>query len=438
MASITWTGHAAAIKQVDTITIANTWAADDTCTLTINSKDLVVTIGSLVTTAQVATTIRQAIENIAFTDSTASMNLDNGKNDFPELSEVVATVSGAVVTLTAKKAGRPFTISVTETTAGNGTATEATAPAATGPNHWNAADNCSGAAVPSSDDTLYFDGSGNSDLLYSLTTGLNTITLVVNKSYAGNIGLPHINAQNPLGVYEEYRETHLRATDPILYQGDGAGPNKTGRVFIRGTTTCDVNIISTGPESTVTGPATQVFAPLEVTGFMRSGSVALGYRNLDTTKVGAITVMDGSLHLGNGCLPISSAVTITIHGGTILIDQRVGVATPIDLAIFGGIVTANGGSIGIVSIDGDGWLKWNTDNNQAGSDQVTLRGNGHLDFSEQDGTVAINTIERYSGSSRISDPHKAVSSLVIDNNGTADVSRLNIGSDFKLTRAAVS
>lgn len=437
MATRTWLGNAAAIKQVDTVTIASVWAADDTVTLTINSKDLVITIGSLITTAQVATTVQQAIENIAFTDSTATKNLANGKFDFPELAETVATVSGSVVTLTAKTAGKPFTLTATYVTDGLGTATKATSTAATGPNHWDATDNWSGATVPVSNDTIHFDDSGRDDLLYALTTGLNTITIVVSKSFGFNIGLPFINAQDPRATYEEYRETHLRATDPIIYQGDGSGKNKTGRVFIRGTTTCDINIVSTGRESPITGPATQVFAPLQVTGFMRSGSLGLGYRNQDTTLLGAFTIMGGDLHLGNGCSPIASPVTLTVHDGTVLIDQRMGTGSPLDLDIFGGTVTANGGSIGIVTLEG-GTLLWNTDNNQAGSDQVTLRGDGHLDFTGQDGAVTMNVVERYSKESRITDPHKAVTSLIIDNNNVSDISNLRIGSNFKITRAAVT
>ena len=60
MATKYWT--ASAVQQYDRWdgTVAGTWAAGDTATITINGKSLVVTIGSLVTTAQVATTIVQA------------------------------------------------------------------------------------------------------------------------------------------------------------------------------------------------------------------------------------------------------------------------------------------------------------------------------------------------------------------------------------------
>ena len=84
MATRTWLGNAIDIAQKNTVTIANTWATSDTATLTINGKSLVVTIGSLVTTAQVATTIQQAVEGISFTDTTASVTPTDGKDDFPE------------------------------------------------------------------------------------------------------------------------------------------------------------------------------------------------------------------------------------------------------------------------------------------------------------------------------------------------------------------
>ena len=46
MGTVVHRGGAVGVKQVDTITVANTWATSDTVTLTINGRDLLITIGS--------------------------------------------------------------------------------------------------------------------------------------------------------------------------------------------------------------------------------------------------------------------------------------------------------------------------------------------------------------------------------------------------------
>ena len=75
MATIRWVGSSLNRKQVSRITVANTWTAGDTYTLTIDNIDFILTIGTLVTTAQVATTIYQALTGTAFTDTTASATI---------------------------------------------------------------------------------------------------------------------------------------------------------------------------------------------------------------------------------------------------------------------------------------------------------------------------------------------------------------------------
>ena len=57
MATILWRGDSTPIPQVDTVTIALTWATADDLTLTINGKTLVLTIGTDTSTANVATAL---------------------------------------------------------------------------------------------------------------------------------------------------------------------------------------------------------------------------------------------------------------------------------------------------------------------------------------------------------------------------------------------
>lgn len=230
MATLTWLGNAAAVRQIDTVTVANTWATSDTATLTINGKDLVVTIGADVTTVQVAAAIRDAwnatsrLDSEGATDATSNF----GGQEFGEFAEVTASIdpdATSVVVLTANRAGVPFTLSVTETTAGSGTATEATTQAATGPNHWNNVDNWDTGAVPVSDDTVVFRDSDVS-CLYGLPNGTLEVTILQYQSFVGAVGLPPINRTNQAKPYAEYRQRYVRLDDA------GSGTNIAHRFGI--------------------------------------------------------------------------------------------------------------------------------------------------------------------------------------------------------------
>ena len=118
--------------QIDTITIADTWAQNDTVTIDVGGTEVVVTIGTLVTTTQVATTIKQAWMNETLTDSAASYTPDNGGQEKAITSRLTATnllttgAASAVVELRSQKDTIAFTMTATEVTAGDGSATAAT------------------------------------------------------------------------------------------------------------------------------------------------------------------------------------------------------------------------------------------------------------------------------------------------------------------------
>jgi hypothetical protein len=114
--------------QIDTVTIALTWATADTIVLTIGSQSVTVTIGGDTTTQEVALTLKQAFNGETITDGTATVDPAAGAVSLSNFADLVATVSESVVTITGAK-GVAFSLSVVETTAGDGTATEATVTA---------------------------------------------------------------------------------------------------------------------------------------------------------------------------------------------------------------------------------------------------------------------------------------------------------------------
>jgi hypothetical protein len=231
MATRRYLGHAANTQQVDTITIANTWAQNDTVTLTIDNIDVVITIGTLVTTAQVATTIKQVFNGETLTDTSASYTPNSGVQSIGQFTEMTASVSGSVVSLTANVAGKPFTLSVTESTAGDGTATEATSITAVGKYHFSAQDNHSGNTVPVDNDTIVFD-LGSVGPLYGLTPTIQPAAVYVMQSFTGPVGLPEQNIDNATYPYADYRTKDLTFDDNSVTcsyhigQGEGQGSSR--------------------------------------------------------------------------------------------------------------------------------------------------------------------------------------------------------------------
>ena len=135
MATNRYIGNAANVARTYTVTFAKgggaDWAAADTATATVNTKALVVTMGSAVTTAALAgTEFKKAWNGTASAANEYTANFDaSGHGEFAEMT---ATDDGAgVITLTGDTAGKEITVtSVTEVTAGTGTATLASVTAA--------------------------------------------------------------------------------------------------------------------------------------------------------------------------------------------------------------------------------------------------------------------------------------------------------------------
>ena len=157
MAVKRWTGNAVKVVDQYSVTIANTWAAADTCTLSINGLDLVLTIGTDVTTADVANALNAAINASSKDSGLISDETRNiGGQEIRELTEVSSTVSGSVVTVTANVAGLPVIFTVSQTTAGSGTATKAQTSTATGPNFFDNADHWY-PSLPATTNLIRFD-----------------------------------------------------------------------------------------------------------------------------------------------------------------------------------------------------------------------------------------------------------------------------------------
>lgn len=457
MATKTWTGNAAAVRQIDLITVALIWAAADTVTMTINGKDLVVTIGTAGTsTANVAAAIRDAwnatsrLDSEGATDATSNF----GGQEHGEFSEVTASIdddSTSVVILTGNTPGKPFVLTVTEVTAGTGTATESTSQAATGPNHWNNGDNWDDLSVPANDDTVVFKES-NVSCKYGLPTALE-VTGQIYQSFTGTIGLARMNTDNTAKPYLEYRARTVQlsaaGTGTAITHTFGVGAGN-GSPLINWTHDGDVGL-------TVSALVYNTGTP------QISGTKALNLEIANSTSVGSITILKGSVDLAPKILSTQNVATLNIgytnsqatdcdvtfnaNGGALVVTQAGGNVEITDLFAMAGNLTismvggtmvsrlktsANTVSITIVNAT----LVWSS---AELIDSLVIGTGGTFDLEKDMRAVTISTCDLYEGASLLDEFARGVYSAGIDLNrcGIDDVT-VRVGNNRRLTISAAA
>lgn len=318
MATRTFRGDAVAVAQVTTISVDDTWATGDTAVLTINGKDLTLTVGTTSTTAQIALDI---IDMVNGDDANGDETRSTTGNLIPEFDEITASnVTASTVTLTADTKGVPFTITASETTAGDGTlGTPTNSTAATGPNHYDDADNWSDSTLPVDADDVVVDA-GDTDILYGLDQNAVTpASFKVMQRYSGNIGLPYENANG----YTEYRDRYLKvgnsgdATNITVTIGLGSG-NGSGRMNIDfGTGQYTATIFNTG-NSRVTGTTALQLLGSHATNTVtiHGGDVGMAINGGETANIDTITMHGGALRCGAGV----TVEDISVYAGTFKAD----------------------------------------------------------------------------------------------------------------------
>lgn len=327
MATRRWLGRAAATFDKWTITVANTWAANDTGTITINGKNLVLTVGATVTTAQVATELTTMF-NGGGTFGTGYSSTNTG-DQYGEFNEITAATSGSTVVLTCDTAGVPVTITVSESTAGSGTLAIAHTVTATGPNYFDDTNNWEGAAVPTTGDDVYIDDS-DVDILYGLAQSAATLsTLTIGSTFTGDIGLPKTNANG----YPEYRADYLAisATTVTIGRGNGQG---SGRIKIDyGGNANTTEILATGSPAETGLEAILLKGTSITTLEVHSGSVGVAPHGADTSTVTTLRNAAGSVQ----CYTAATITTVNNTGGTLTLHKA-----PTTLNQNGGVVTILG------------------------------------------------------------------------------------------------
>jgi hypothetical protein len=403
MATVRWIGNALPVQQVTTITIAGTWATGDIATVTMNGKDISITIGTDATTTAVALALQEAISG---TDQTGTgdhtFSVTNGQT-IPEFREVTATVASAVLTLTADTlVGKPFTVTTSETTASTDgvVGTPSTTTAATGPHHFDNADNWSTGSVPVDADDIWFD-SGSVSCLYALSqSSVTPSSINVTMGFTGSIGLPETNTDTSGYSYREYRDTYLAlgesgdATNISVNIGNGPGQG-SGRIKIaNGTSQATVNVRSTGQASETGVPAflwkgtaaTNVFN-------ITKGDAGIGFFADDAATVATLRVGYQTNQLGDSSVACGEGVTLTtvnVTGGELITRSAVTTAN-----VNGGELTHAEGTLGTLNLDG-GQCIYRSDGTMT---TANVGSGGVLDFRQDMRARTVTNCNLYDGSS---------------------------------------
>lgn len=361
MSTIYATHGAAAVKQIDSLPVTGTWTAADTVTLTMNGKDLIVTIGADTSTTQVAEAIRDAwnggdrlnSEN-GGTDATSNF----GGQEFGEYAEAEASIdpdAASTVLITGRRAGVPFTLSVAVTTFSDGDISESTTQAATGPWHWDNGDNWSGGSAPANDDVVVLkDQSGpNIGFKYGLPNASKEVTIEHWMSYTGQIGLPPVNTDNPGKPYPEYRQRYVRLDDAgggtDIAHRFGLGKDGTGSPLINlnhTTVKCSPVVYNTGTPQIQGLKALNICCTANTSTLnILGGSVDYGSQDSGTSAFVTVTQSGGD---SRGVAGLKAGSAVTCSGGMMLIGGTTAITT---LVCYGGTVRLEGQTATITTVN---------------------------------------------------------------------------------------
>ncbi len=321
MATNIWRGDAPDVAQQTTIVLGGTWAANDTITLTISDIDLVLTIGATFDLATILDNLLVMVTGSGSFGTGYSSAGDVKGNQTGVFSELGATEDGVdTLTLTAARAGRPYTLTSARVTAVAGTIVQTTTVANSSKSDFEDDLNWSNGAKPIAADDVIFEDS-NVDCLYNLDqSAVAHNSFKVRQSYTGRLGLQEINRDGSI-VYEEYRGTFLQTAslDIEIGQGEGTG---SGRIKIDSGAAVGVvvDVQNTGgAENEALGAFIWKGTNSTNTVTCQAGTVGLGVIALDNAVMATLNVINATVVHFNG-----TATTTNVNGtGTLNSDATI-------------------------------------------------------------------------------------------------------------------
>ena len=426
------TSGALDVADIWKVVLSGTWTAGDTITFTVGNRSLVMTAGSTVTTAALATALTEMWNGDSITgDNTRS---DTGDN-VPEFAEATASIGAttSTVLITMNTAGIPLGFSASRTTASSGAITVTNPTVASGSQFWGGAANWSN-GVPAAGDTVYFDNASGS-VRYGLDQSAVTVAaLYIDQSFTGELGLPATNDNG----YPEYREQYLKIGSTILKVGRGSGTGSQRLKINTGSVQTALTVYATGTSADEL-PALQWKGTNSSNALVMSGgSVGVALFGSETATLATVNKSGGDLTTGAG---VTLSGALTHGGGTWVINSAV--ATSLTQTS-GASVTINGtGAVASLELQG-GECVYNTTGTLGGS--TVVGGDATLDFSQNPVVVQVtNPIDGFGQNARIIDSLRRVwdgstaLKLVVDGNSGFDPGTQVVwGPNSRLSRAATA
>ena len=355
-----WRGSAAAVAQVDTLTVGGTVEADDIFIITMTDEKgetevLSVVAGSTTKTA-VATTIAAA-----FNASTHYM-----------FTPITALAVGETVTLTADTAGVPFYAAATTTETGGGGADDQTfiraaTTANSGPYDWNTQanwfDDEGDNDLPGSEaaDTVYVEGdsAGNATIKYGLDQDAITVLTALNITRA-QVGENGQDGRPP---------TYLRilaTTVNINYPCGPGTPRHSAPVNVDVTTTAStINIYDSGTNNPTTEPAVNILANEATTDiYIKKGIVGIASHAGETGAIDILNVSFVSNRTGDAKVYIGAGLTqdeLVMSGGLVEISNSITTKVEVTGGILDTTKSKSAITLPYVKLDPSGIYKHNID-----------------------------------------------------------------------------
>src|SRR5579883_534540 len=415
MATLSWTGSAPSIAQVNTWTFTGTWSSADVITVTIGSKAYTFTTGS----ATIATFFASLLAALQGLSSSL----------WPEFAEKTWGGTTPALTATANTAGKPFTCTISTNSAlgtinGASSSTGTATTASSGPYDVSVAANYSTGVLPANGDTLIIDREG-ARLRYGLDQ--HTVTLAVRRITAQDvqIGLPEINADAV--AYSEYRPTFWKIGVTSDYVNSRSGRLKLDYYTIQ--TTCTVDYTGKGVDQNI--PALLINGTNASNAFnIFGGQVAFAFFGGNSCTVNTLKLDNAATVTCNyGC----TLNTANNYGGALTVNTSGGVATALNHPQAGNAVTTILGTGGVAQLTAyGGTIDYQTSGTLAGN--TVLGGNAVLTFdNDQRARTVSNAITVYSAQVVVTDQFLTCGTLTV-NYQYCSPGRFGAGSKVAITR----
>ena len=419
-----------ATNEVQSLSIGGGTPTSGTFTLTYDGQTTAA-IAYDATAANVETAL-EALANLDTADVTCSGGPLPGTAVAIEFTGTLAATNVAQITAADVDldTGLPAVVTSTQGAAGPDTLTLATANAATGKHFWDDAGNWAENAVPQNGDDVYIQN-GSVDILYGLDQSAVTLdSLTVDPSYAGNIGLPRINAGSDQ-PYEEYRDQYLAIGATVVDVG-GEGPG-SGRIKLdTGTAQTTLNVRGTG------SPLEDGIPPLLFKGSHSSNVVNVSRGHVGIAVFGGETATIDVLRITMTDFE-NDAVVLCGTGVTLdEVDQIAGTLTTqssmTTIDQNGGELVHLAGSIDTLNLD-KGTFRFRSTGTLTAAN---VGGQGLLDFSQdmRSRTVASCTLFE---NAELRDPFRTVAFTagIALHRCSLEAVRLDLGDHYKITPAEI-